>query len=323
MSEYAGKGSRGMLVALVFAAQGLGLTVGPLVVLALLATGMSHTLAWRVMLALGALPALSVFYLRRQIRETPRFTLAAGHADEARAAAASAAGRDAAAHDVPVHRRTPSRGEIWRLVHGKLLRRLVGVSGAWFLMDFAYYANTVSSARLVAMVDPGKDLWTDTTVLLILFAAAALPGYFVAAALMDRLGRKPIQVGGFVMMAVLFGLIAWIPHVTQRFWLFAVLFGASFFFTQFGPNTTTFVYPPELFPVHLRTTGHGIAAGAGKLGGFAGVFAFPFLLHSFGLPGAEMAAAAACALGAVLTALLLPETNGRSLEELSEQAQAA
>lgn len=314
MSEYAGTRSRGMLVALVFAAQGLGLIVGPLVVLALLATGMSHGMAWRVMLGLGAVPALSVFYLRRHIKETPRFTLAAGHAEED-------AGRPT--QDAAERWRKPRPGELLQLAHGNLFGRLVGVSGAWFLMDFAYYANTVLSASLVSMIQTSHDLWADTMTLLALFAAAALPGYLVAAALMDRLGRKPIQIGGFTLMAVSFGLMGLVPNITEMFWLFVTLFGASFFFTECGPNTTTFVYPAELFPVHLRTTGHGIAAGAGKLGGFAGVFAFPFLLHSFGLGGAEFTAAAACVVGALLTALLLPETNGRSLEELSEQAQAA
>jgi hypothetical protein len=47
---------------------------------------------------------------------------------------------------------------------------------------------------------------------------------------------------------------------------FIVLYGISYFFTQFGPNTTTLVYPAELFPVAVRTTGHGISAAAGKQG---------------------------------------------------------
>ena len=56
---------------------------------------------------------------------------------------------------------------------------------------------------------------------------------------------------------------------------FLIVYGVSYFFTEFGPNSTTFVYPAELFPVEGRTTGHGIAAAAGKVGGFIGVFLFP------------------------------------------------
>lgn len=321
MSEYAGKSSRGMLISLVFAAQGLGLIVGPAVVLGLLATGMSHSLTWRIMLALGAVPALSVYFMRRHIKETPRFALASGHAEEASAAADSALGREEKPGGTEGAEpwRKPAAHELRQLVRGRLLARLVGAAGAWFLLDFAFYANTVASAWITALVDPGRDLWTDTCILLAIFAAT-LPGYFLAALFMDRLGRKPIQVGGFVLMALMFALMGLIPDITQRFWLFVFLFAGSFFFTQFGPNTTTFIYPAEIFPVHLRTTGHGIAASAGKLGGFAGVFAFPFLLHHLGLAGTELVVAGVCVLGALLTLALLPETRGRSLEELSEEA---
>jgi hypothetical protein len=67
-----------------------------------------------------------------------------------------------------------------------------------------------------------------------------------------------------------------------------------------------------------RTTGHGIAAAAGKLGGFIGVFVFPILLDWRSLLGAESAAAIASIAGLIVTIWMLPETKGRSLEELSE-----
>ncbi len=90
MSEYAGKRSRGQMVGLVFSMQAAGLIVGPLVAVILLASGVSHDLAWRLLLALGAIPGLGVYYLRRRIHETPRFALAGGAANEAAAAIAQA-----------------------------------------------------------------------------------------------------------------------------------------------------------------------------------------------------------------------------------------
>jgi len=145
----------------------------------------------------------------------------------------------------------------------------------------------------------------------------ATPGYIVAALAMDRLGRKPIQCIGFGMMALTFALLALIPNILNLTTAFVVIYGLSFFFTEFSPNATTFVYPSEIFPVKVRTTGHGIAAAMGKLGGFLGVFLFPFLMKWRGLPAAELAAAAASIIGLVMTLLLLPETKGKSLEELS------
>jgi MFS transporter, PHS family, inorganic phosphate transporter len=88
MSEYSGKQTRG----LVFAMQGAGLIVGPLVASILLASGLSNDFTWRILLALGAIPGLAVFYLRRQIHETPRFAMAGGAADEAKAAIGAATG---------------------------------------------------------------------------------------------------------------------------------------------------------------------------------------------------------------------------------------
>jgi hypothetical protein len=57
----------------------------------------------------------------------------------------------------------------------------------------------------------------------------------------------------------------------------------------------------------------------GKLGGFVGVFLFPYLLHWKGLLGAESAAAVASALGLLVTLTMLPETKGMSLEAISSE----
>jgi len=57
----------------------------------------------------------------------------------------------------------------------------------------------------------------------------------------------------------------------------------------------------------------------GKMGGFIGVFTFPFFMHWHGLTAAEGAAGIVSLLGLIVTFFLLPETKGKSLEELSEE----
>nr|WP_232203816.1 MFS transporter [Caldivirga maquilingensis] len=74
MSEYANTKDRGKLIALVFANQGLG-TLAAILIGVLSAELLPPTLAWRVMLGVGALPALAVIYLRRKVPETPRYAL--------------------------------------------------------------------------------------------------------------------------------------------------------------------------------------------------------------------------------------------------------
>ena len=83
MSEFSGKKSRGMMVSLVFAMQAAGLIVGPLLAAAFLASGLSHDLVWRLLLAFGAIPALAVFQLRQQMAESPRYLLATGQHEDA------------------------------------------------------------------------------------------------------------------------------------------------------------------------------------------------------------------------------------------------
>ncbi|HTX06944.1 MAG TPA: MFS transporter [Steroidobacteraceae bacterium] len=328
MSEYASKSTRGMMVTLVFTMQAAGLIVGPLLAAGLLTSGLSHDLIWRILLAFGAIPALSVFQMRRHLAETPRFLLATGSHDELSEAACAVlgeAGRAACtaarqSHGVPSAARGVSFAEGFRrlLQRRDLLLRLIGVSIAWFMMDFAYYGNSVSTPLVLGAITPKASLLDHTLMQLLIFALAALPGYLIAAVTMDRLGRKPIQVIGFLMMAVCFGAMSLVPGIEKLVLPFLIIYGISYFFTEFGPNATTFVYPAEIFPVQTRTTGHGIAAASGKIGAFVGVFLFPIFMSWHGLVAAEAFAAGASVLGLAVTLAMLPETKGRSLEELSE-----
>ena len=314
MSEYAGKAHRGMLVSLVFAMQAAGLIVGPLLAAAMLSTHLSHDIIWRILVSFGALPALAVYWSRRHLKETPRFLKASGHEEDESGNLKKAQHFDKKTHSV----------SFWdgfhRIVDNKrILSRLIGASLAWFLMDFAYYGNTVSSPLVLSALGGDHTILQKTLTQLGIFTVFAVPGYAVAALTMDRLGRKTIQILGFGMMAVTFGLLAAIPNIEKLTYPFLLIYGLSYFFTEFGPNATTFVYPSEIFPVKVRTTGHGISAAMGKIGGFLGVFTFPFFLHWKGLPAAEGAAAIVSILGLVTTAFLLPETKGKSLEEISDE----
>jgi len=325
MSEYSGKQSRGRMVGLVFAMQGLGLVVGPLVASILLASGMSDNLAWRILLGLGAVPGLAVYYLRRQIHETPRFALAGGATEEAQAAIADATGQGSGkvASGESTARTPHSVADgFLELIHNRrLLVWLIGAAGAWMLLDFCYYGNTISQPEIIKLANPNASELTTILLQLAIVSVFAVPGYIVAILLLDKVGRKSIQLLGFAVMALMFLLIGVIPAVSTTLAPFLVLYGISYFFTEFGPNMTTFIYPAELFPTHVRTTGHGISAGAGKLGAFAGAFLFPDILAShLGLRGAMVISAAVAAAGLLLTAWALPETRGKSLEELEDSA---
>lgn len=325
MAEYSSKRTRGMMVTLVFTMQAAGLIIGPLLAAALVYSGLSHGFVWRLLLGLGALPALAVFQMRRHLAETPRYLLYAGdHEGFAQSAdhvlSEQQGLRAGAAPDRQTQRAKTSFREGFHLLMSRryLALRLIGASLAWAFMDFAYYGNTVSSPLVLKSIAPTASLFSRLIIQLMIFTVAAAPGYVLAAVTVDNIGRKSIQTIGFAMMAVAFAVMALIPGIEHLVVPFVIVYGVSYFFTEFGPNSTTFLYPAEIFPVAARTTGHGIASAAGKIGGFVGVFLFPILLRWHGLLSAELAAASVSVLGLIVTLTMLPETKGRSLEELSE-----
>jgi PHS family inorganic phosphate transporter-like MFS transporter len=113
---------------------------------------------------------------------------------------------------------------------------------------------------------------------------------------------------------------------------FVVMYGLTFFFANFGPNATTFIVPAEIFPARLRSTCHGISAAAGKAGAIIGAFGFLYAAQSPDpahvdagyKPGIGVQKAlyvlAACNLLGFLVTFLVPESKGKSLEEMSGEA---
>jgi MFS family permease len=198
-----------------------------------------------------------------------------------------------------------------------MLVLLLGTAGCWFLFDYAYYGNTLSLPAILKQVAPHATLETKLLWTLGLFVVFALPGYVLAVLTMDRIGHRRLQYIGFSVMAVAFLVLAAFTHLTTVVGPFLAIFGLSYFFVQFGPNMTTFVLPSEVFPVSMRTTGHGIAAGIGKLGAFVGVFLVPQLQKHYGLRGMLLIAGIAAVLGFALTSVL-PEPARKSLESMHD-----
>jgi len=302
MSEYAARSNRGRMVALVFSAQAAGLIIGPLTALALLGGGVGPAVTWRLLLGLGAIPAAAAVWLRRKLPEPPRYQATAASQPRPGARAAGQA-----------------TGLRAFLADRRLLVLLAGTAGCWFLLDYAYYGNTISTPQIIALITPHASQTTTIAIQLAIFAVAAVPGYVLAILRMDRLGHRRLQLAGFLMMGACFAVIGLIPGMTTVVVPFLLAYGISYFFTEFGPNVTTFVLPGELFPTRVRATGHGISAGVGKLGAFIGVFFFPVLQESLGLRGTLLLTAGISVLGALLT-LVLPEPAGRSLEEITGEA---
>jgi MFS family permease len=217
---------------MVFSMQGLGLILGPLVAVLLLASGLQHDLVWRLMLALGAVPALATFYLRRQIGETPRFALMMQGDEQA----ASHAVQQAISNGTASASKTTSKKahKSWDhlLLRPRFLLWLIGTAGTWFLLDIAYYGTTISSPLVLRTLNPKSALITDMLYTLGIFVIAAFPGYLVSVFTIDRLGRKFIQWFGFGMMALAYGVLAIFPQLTTITLPFLLCYGMAYFFAQ-------------------------------------------------------------------------------------------
>lgn len=320
MSEYSNRMDRGRLVGMVFSTQALGLVVGPIVAMTLLASGVSHPLTWRLLLGAGALPAASVIYLRSKMPESPRY-VAQVDGEVARAALVL---NEAELHGMnsSVLRDLEATASLHARVHvldmlrqWKLLSLVIGTAGSWFLFDYAYYGNTLSLPVILKAVDPQATLIAKLAWTLGIFVVFAVPGYALAVWRMDRIGHRRLQLLGFGALAVAFIALGAFHVLTASIGLFIAVFGASYFFVEFGPNTMTFVLPSEVFPVSVRTTGHGFAAGIGKLGAFVGVFLVPQFEKHIGLRGMLLIAGGASILGFLATTLL-PEASGKSIDQM-------
>lgn len=117
---------------------------------------------------------------------------------------------------------------------------------------------------------------------------------------------------------------------------FVALCALTFVFSNFGPNTTTFIVPAELFPARLRSTCHGISAAAGKAGAIVGAFGFLYAAQDKD-PAKRDSPKLPCRdwhevrfdCGRYQKCLwvflhsLVPETNQRSLEDLSGENEEA
>jgi len=145
----------------------------------------------------------------------------------------------------------------------------------------------------------------------------------VSVLLIDRIGRKPIQIIGFTVMAILFTILAAAFNQIRAAStiLFIAIFTLAQFFQNFGPNTTTFVIPGEVFTTRFRSTAHGICAASGKLGAIVSSVGFFQLKDSFGGPDSGIPVLLGIFAGFMVIGLLftflIPETKGKSLEEYS------
>ncbi|NP_001105818.1 phosphate transporter 12 [Zea mays] len=341
MSEYANKRRRGAFIAAVFAMQGFGNLAAGIVAVVVSASFLrtnprrNANFVWRIVLMLGAVPAILTYYWRMKMPETARYTALV--AKDARKAASD---MSSVLHVEIIPEDEAVRQDKYGLFSAQFLRyhgtHLLATSACWLAVDITFYSLNLYMKDIfadVGLIDPpgNNDLFTRMTVTTLLHTGIALcgtlPGYFFTVAFVDRIGRVRIQLLGFTMMSVLTAILAatyayWKRQETiQRKMGFAVLYGLTNFFANFGPNTTTFIVPAEIFPARMRATCHGIAGAFGKIGAIIGVFGFMSNMEEHGVVPRKLWALFASNLVGLVFTFLLPDSKGKSLEEMAGETE--
>ncbi|KAF4688260.1 hypothetical protein FOZ60_002959 [Perkinsus olseni] len=246
-SERASSDVRGRVVAGVFSMQGVGMIAASVIPLVFLSAGASMHFTWRFLLGIAVLPSAGALYFRFGLKESAAF-------DQARRRApANFASRVKSVLNILVLVAVP----------------LLGTSLSWLFMDVTFYGTGEFKHAVADSLFPegnGHDKVVDAAIFAMVISFIALPGYICACLFIDKLGRWTLQVLGFCMMVVFYLVMAVCIQFNANAYLNLVVFGVTFFWTNFGPNTTTFIIPSEIFPTEVKTTCHGFSAAMGKVG---------------------------------------------------------
>ncbi|RBY89268.1 MFS transporter [Blastococcus sp. TF02A-30] len=303
VSEFAPARVRGRVVVLLEAFWAVGWTLAALIGYFVVP---SSDDGWRWALALGAVPAVYAVVVRRGLPESVRFLELRGRVDEAERTVRRferAAGVDAVPSPPPAPPVTPPGPRaLWA---AGTRGRTAALWVVWFGINFSYYGAFIWLPTL--LFNDGFSLVKSFGFTLVI-TLAQLPGYGVAAVLIERWGRRPTLATFLVGSAGSAGLFAGADGETA-----ILVSGMLLSFFNLGAWGALYAVTPEVYPTALRATGAGAAAGFGRLASIAAPLCVPPLLDGGG-NGLVFGTFAAFFAVAALAAWGLPERRGQTLD---------
>ena len=263
---------------------------------------------WRPLLATSALAAVLVLWIRRSIPESPRYLAISGKADEAREIIAGMArenGRPVPEGELVAGERQ-SGSTVSRLWKPGLKQTTLMLWIAWFCISLAYYGIfTWLPQAFVAQGFSSLQTYQNT----FLLALAQVPGFFSAAYLIERIGRRNTLALYLVASGVFTFVFA---TVTGFGGLLASAMLMSFF--ALGAWGSLYAWTPELYPTEIRTTGMGWASGMARVAGII-TPTLGGILFGYALVSALSTWAAAFIIGGIAVFLLGVETKSQGLSD--------
>ncbi len=305
--------------------QGVGYFVVPIFAWALIFVfGEQCDLSWRILLGFGAVPGIILAINRSSRRKsiyidhTTRISSEKNINDEEYNDPGSSGFK-------PTDIGAPNTNILDAIRREKdLFRKLAGTAGCWFLFDVLYYGNTLFQPIVLEAVFGGSETTSKTARDAAIIALLALPGYFISVAVIGYQSPRFIQIQGFLVMTVLYGAIGMSFYsLSSQHTLLLVLYGASFFFSDYGPNTTTFMLPSMTFSPSCRSTLNGVSAASGKLGAFLGATMFEPAAKAYGDNTVMLICSALSLVGMLMTILFVRSDVGLGSSQQATAKQQA
>jgi putative MFS transporter len=274
---------------------------------------------WRGAFVAEAIPAFFVLVIRRMVPESPRWLAETGKIDQAEAVLATMESKvkrvlqvdhlpevEASSEKLGTSKQRPF--PFFQLWQGDYAKRTFMVWILWFFALLGYYGLTTWLGALLE--ERGYEM-TKSTLYITLISLAGIPGFLVAAWLLEAWGRKPVIVGALIGSAVL-GYC----YGTATSHALMIIYGLGMQFFMFGMWSVIYAYTPELYPTHTRATGTGCASSVGRIGAFLGPTLVGVILPHTGQQGVFLMAGCSFFIAAVAVMVLGKETKGIMLEEI-------
>lgn len=311
VSEYAPAHVRGKFIVLLESFWALGWIVA-----AAIAYFFIPVYGWRMAFWIGAIPAVYVFLIRLHMPESVRYLLAHQRVAEARqivvdlemklGVPVKSFGTEA---EVLPKQEPISFATLWKK---PFLSRTIMLWLVWFGINYSYYGIFM---WLPSIVFQQGFTVVKTFEYVLIMTLAQLPGYYSAAWLVDRLGRK------YTLSAyLLFSGIASYFFGSASSAGTLMMWGAIMSFFNLGAWGVLYTYTPEMYPTAIRALGSGWAAGFGRFGGMAApILVGMMLTHALGTSAVfYMFAFVFIAVSAVVMGLGI-ESKQKNLESLSQE----
>ena len=333
IAEYAPKNRRGSLTMLQQWMITVGILVAYIVALIIFAAwpASAASSGWRLVLGLGAVPALVGLVMRSRMPESPRWLLRHGKYDEVRKAMAALGVPDVSEDDV---RRA---AEVVEKVEGgsKESRRRAwtpGVRRALIVVSVFFIFQQITGINVPFYYGPhllgpifagGHASLVQTTVagveVTLIMTAVNVAATYLGFRWIDKFGRKPLAIGGYTGMIVS-ALIAaaGLAFMSGTGRLVVIMIGLDFFIAAFaiGVGGTGWTLQGEVFPTAVRGRAAAFCAMIDWLANFALIEVFPVSQNALSLGGVMVVFAGLCVMAIVFIWKFLPETKELPVEEI-------